>query len=72
MAEAVQSKHSKSEYYTAIVVYGLVFVTFVSVCTVAVILTSQREAEKTGFRAIETEAPVSFFDQTYVKKEKSQ
>jgi hypothetical protein len=70
MAEAVQKKHSKSEYYVAYVVYGLVFVTFVTVCSVAVFLTNQRESEKTGFKAIETDAPISFFDKTYVKKKK--
>ena len=63
-----QNNHSKQEYYTAWIVYGLVLGTFVTVATVAVVLTSQRESEKYGFQAIETTQPISFFDKTYMKK----
>ena len=66
-----ENSHSRSEYLTAWVVYGLILGTFVTVATVAVILTSQREAQKEGFRAIETAQPISFFDKTYMKKSPS-
>lgn len=58
----------KAEFTTARNVYIVIIVSFVSVCAVAVIATSRMEAEKPGFKAIETQAPMSFIDKTYVKK----
>ena len=68
IAPDTSSSRKKSEYLTAWMVYALIFVTFFGICFTAVILTNQREAAKTGFRAIETEKPMSFIDDTYVKK----
>jgi hypothetical protein len=62
-------KHAKSEYMMAYGVYVLIFAAFVSVCTIAIVLTSSQEANKTGFKAITTKTPTAFFDKTYMKKE---
>jgi uncharacterized membrane protein len=57
-----------AERRAALVVYALVFVTFFTLCTVAVIAMMQRESERQGFRPIEVSKPISFFDRTYMKK----
>lgn len=59
----------KAEFAVARNVYVAIILSFVTVCAVAIYFTTKMEAEKTGFRAIETEQPMSFFDNTYVKKE---
>ena len=57
--------------FTALIIYVLVFATFLSICAIAVITTSSQEQSKTGFQAIQVEKPISFFDQTYVAPESS-
>ncbi len=66
-----QEQQRRAEFVAARNVYILIIVSFVAVCTVAVIITSQMEAKKSGFQAIETQAPISFIDKTYVKKDTS-
>ncbi len=56
----------KAEFNAARNVYLIIILSFVTVCTVAVVMTSKMEAERTGFRPIQTEAPMSFIDKTYV------
>jgi ABC-type Fe3+ transport system permease subunit len=56
------------EFQAARNVYIVIIMSFITVCTVAVVLSIQLEANKKGFQAIETTRPVSFFDKTYMKK----
>ncbi len=56
----------KAEFIAARNVYITIIVLFVSICTIAVIVTSQMEAAKTGFHPITTKAPMSFIDRTYM------
>ena len=58
----------KAEFTTARNIYFIVFGTFVAICAVAIIMTTQQESQKTGFKAIETDQPMLFFDKTYTKK----
>lgn len=58
----------RAEFIAARNVYIIIFISFVSVCTVAVLITSYLEAHKTGFQAIRTTAPTSFIDKTYMHK----
>lgn len=53
--------------FTAMIIYALVLVTFLSICTIAVVTTSSQEQAKTGFKVIQVAKPISFFDQTYVQ-----
>ena len=69
-AASNKTQHSPSEYFLAYGVYVLIFVAFISVCTIAIITTSAQEANKTGFRAITTKTPTSFIDRTYMAPEK--
>ncbi len=62
-------KHRKSQLYARLT-YGLIIVVFLSVCAIAVISTMRMESERQGFRPIEVSKPISFFDYTYVKKDK--
>lgn len=62
------TEQRQAEYRAARNTYVLIILSFVTVCTIAVIVTSRIESEKTGFKPIETQAPMSFIDQTYVKK----
>ncbi len=59
----------RAEFVAARNVYLAIIISFVTVCTIAVVVTSKMEAERTGFRPIQTEAPMSFIDKTYVKKD---
>ena len=58
----------RAHFVAARNVYIVIIVSFVTVCTVAIVCTSKMEAEKTGFRPIQTQAPMSFVDKTYLKK----
>lgn len=58
---------TNEEHRIAIVVYALIFVAFLTLISTAVITTMNMEKNKTGFRAIEVEEPISFFDKTYMK-----
>ncbi len=60
----------KAEFAAARNVYLVIILSFVTVCTVAVILTTRMEAEKTGFRSIQTQTPMSFIDKTYMAPQK--
>lgn len=71
MADDIKTKQAqdrKAEFVAARNVYIIIFVSFFGVALLAAFLTSQMESQKTGFRSIETEKPMSFIDQTYVKK----
>jgi hypothetical protein len=46
--------------------YIIIFVSFFSVCAMAVVVTSALEREKTGFKAIKVRQPISFIDNTYL------
>jgi hypothetical protein len=63
-----------AEHKRAVVVartiYAVVILSFVSVCTVAVIVTMNMEKDKPGFRAITVEKPISFIDRTYLPESK--
>jgi hypothetical protein len=48
-------------------IYGLIIVSFITVCTVAVTVSSQMERTKPGFKAITVTKPISIFDTTYLK-----
>jgi hypothetical protein len=43
-------------------IYGVVIMAFLSVCTVAVTVTSQMERSKPGFKAITVTKPISIID----------
>lgn len=51
-------------------VYAVIFFSFIGVCAIAVTVTMAEEKNKTGFKAIEVEAPISFVDRTYMRDEK--
>lgn len=68
MTEQAAQKHDRSEYWAAYGIYVFIFLAFLTVCTVAIISTSQEEANKTGFKAITTKTPTAFFDKTYMHK----
>lgn len=61
----------KREYAAARNTYIIIIASFLTICTIAVIVTSRMEAEKQGFRPIQTEAPMSFIDKTYVVPKKT-
>ncbi len=62
-------KHRRSQLYARLTYVGIILV-FVSVCAVAVLTTMNNEANREGFRPIEVSKPISFFDYSYVKKDK--
>ena len=68
-AVTIEKKHDSSEYWAAYGIYVFIFVAFLAVCTVAIISTSQEEANNTGFKAITTKTPTAFFDTTYMRKD---
>ncbi|MGE0199814.1 MAG: hypothetical protein AB7P76_02460 [Candidatus Melainabacteria bacterium] len=57
--------HQKSTW-TARIIYGLIMLTFLSVCSIAVISVMQAERHKTTFKAITVKKPISFVDSTYL------
>jgi len=63
-----EEDHKKSTL-SARLMYGLVMLTFLSVCGVAVVMCMKMESEKEGFRPITVKKPISFIDTTYMKKE---
>lgn len=63
-------KHRRAQLYARLT-YGGIIVIFVSVCAIAVITTMNIEANREGYRPIEVSKPISFFDYTYVKKDKN-
>lgn len=65
-----EAEHKRSTW-VARIMYALVMLTFISVCTIAVVTTMKAESERTGFRPITVKQPISFIDTTYlnVKKE---
>jgi hypothetical protein len=60
----------KAEYVAARNTYILIIGSFLTVCIIAVVATTRMEANKTGFRPIKTQAPMLFFDKTYMYDEK--
>lgn len=64
-------KHRRAQLY-ARMTYGAIIITFVSVCAIAVVSTMNAERNREGYRPIEVSKPISFFDYTYVKKDKPQ
>lgn len=70
-ASSPSAPEAQAEFHTARNIYFVVFGTFVAICAVAIIVTSQQEANQTGFKAIETEQPMLFFDKTYTKSSHS-
>ncbi|WP_303672787.1 hypothetical protein [Vampirovibrio chlorellavorus] len=62
-------KHRRSQLYARLTYVGIILV-FVSLCAVAVLVTMSNEAKREGFRPIEVSKPISFFDYSYVKKDK--
>jgi len=58
-------KHRRAQLYARLT-YAAVIVTFLSVCTVAVVTTMNNERNKEGFKAIHVTKPISFIDYTYV------
>jgi hypothetical protein len=63
-------KHRRAQLYARLT-YAGVIVVFLSVCAIAVLATMKHESEKEGFRAIHVAKPISFFDYTYVDKNKA-
>ena len=63
-----EEDHKKSKL-VARLMYAMVMLVFVSVCTIAVIACMKMESEKEGFRPITVKQPISFIDKTYLKKE---
>lgn len=69
MAESAPSpKKSDPQFTTARNVYIVVFASFLILCIIAVTITNRIESQKKGFRAIETDKPMSFIDTTYTRK----
>jgi hypothetical protein len=64
-----QEKHRQSQRIARFTYAGIIL-TFLSVCGVAVFFTMQMEQNKSGFKAIHVQKPISFFDYTYVDKDK--
>jgi hypothetical protein len=62
---STQEKHRRA-VVNARWTYIIIFLSFFSVCAMAVIVTSAMEREKTGFKAIKVSKPISFIDSTYV------
>ena len=60
-------QHKRSQRF-AIITYTMVIVTFVSICTIAVVSTMSMERNKKGFQAIKVTKPISFIDTTYLPK----
>lgn len=63
-----QEDARRAEFVAARNVYIVIIASFLTVAVTAAVLTMKMESEKTGFRPIQTEAPISFFDKTYMKK----
>jgi hypothetical protein len=63
---------AKAKHQKAIVnarwAYAAIMILFLTICTVAVVSMMAMEKDKTSFHAIEVKQPISFFDDTYVKK----
>lgn len=62
-------KHRRAKLYARLT-YAAIIIVFLSVCTVAVLTTMNIESQREGYRPIEVSKPISFFDYTYVKKDK--
>lgn len=60
--------HRRAQIFARLTYVG-VMLTFLTLCTVAVIVTMKQEKEKEGFKAIKVSQPISFFDKTYLKDE---
>lgn len=60
-------KHRRAQLYARLT-YAAVIVTFLTVCSVAVVTTMNNERNKEGFKAIHVSKPISFVDYTYVDK----
>lgn len=56
----------KAEFVAARNTYLVIIGAFLTICTIAVIVTTHMEASKTGFRPIHTDTPMSFIDKTYM------
>lgn len=67
-AEQLQAER-RAEFIAARNTYIVIIASFLTVCIVAVIITTRMEASKTGFRPIQTDAPMSFIDKTYMRKD---
>ena len=65
---AMTSEEHKRSAMVARFIYAAVILSFVSVCTVAVLVTSQMERSKPGFKAITVTKPISIIDTTYLKQ----
>jgi len=48
--------------------YAGVMLVFITICAVAVVMTMQKESNKSSFRAIKVSKPIYFIDYTYVDK----
>jgi hypothetical protein len=60
----------RAEFVAARNTYIIIIGTFLTMCIVAVIVTTQQEAARTGFRPITTKAPMSFIDKTYMYQDR--
>jgi hypothetical protein len=60
-----KEEHRKSALFARLT-YAAIIVTFVTLCTVAVVVTMNEERNKKGFRAIKVTQPISFIDRTYL------
>lgn len=54
-------KHRRSQLYARLTYVGIILV-FVSLCTVAVLVTMSNESKRDGFQPIEDSKPISFFN----------
>lgn len=68
-----ETKLSPEEHKRAVIfarlVYVMVAVAFVSICTVAVLASMEMEKHRTGYKPITVKTPISFFDRSYMKEE---
>ncbi len=60
----------QAQFRAARNVYLIIVASFLTVCTVAVIITMKTAASQTGFQAIHTSTPIAFFDKTYMVHKK--
>ncbi len=64
--DPVRLATQKAEFAAARNTYLLIILSFLTICTVAVVVTTRMESEKQGFHPIETQIPMSFIDKTYM------
>lgn len=66
-----EEEHRKSAWFARLT-YAGVILTFVTLCTIAVVASMYQEKHKQGFKAITVTQPISFIDRTYMNESSGQ